>query len=297
MYHVQSANSYNSHDPQQDAGWNSGASSSQQVSVPPPLRSNMPSSVVDTPPPRRPKLASELSSNAAASSGAPAPPKLSLLTPRNASPAPTGLPTSRKLPSLSLNVSGLSVPKPGSSHPAPSGASSSTSSHPSPAFDEHGGQRTAYHGGLRTPTASSGYYDSSNGGQTTMMHHHQDENQRTVQAMTADLRNALSQMRITPTPPQSHRASFESDHSSDDYAGSTHSANRLSRNASSSSHKSSTASRMTAEVLAAEAIDTELNPANYETVSRLGEGAGGAVEKVKDKRTGMVLAMKVSFRM
>lgn len=143
---------------------------------------------------------------------------------------------------------------------------------------------------MRTPTKG---YDT---GQTTigrLQREEDDEGQRTVKGMTADLRNALSQMRITPapTPGGSARASLDggSVRSGQDGSGSEdHTGPGLGRSTSRGSGKTGSMRDRPAG-----GIEDELDPRNYETLMRLGEGAGGAVEKVKDKRTGKILAMKV----
>jgi serine/threonine protein kinase len=38
----------------------------------------------------------------------------------------------------------------------------------------------------------------------------------------------------------------------------------------------------------------ELDPNDYETLERLGEGASGTVDKVRDRKTGKIMALKVS---
>lgn len=123
--------------------------------------------------------------------------------------------------------------------------------------------------------------------------------------MTADLKNALSLMRITPTPTPggSTRGSLDGgdgtiDVGQEGYAGSeggssgvgTGTGPGLGRSTSRGSASAGNAGLVKA---GGNAVEDELDPRNYETLMRLGEGAGGAVEKVKDKRTGRILAMKV----
>jgi hypothetical protein len=282
-----------------------------------------------TPPPRRPVLNAN-SSHASSTSV----PKLSLVTSRSSPAPPLSLNTSStsasasgsgvgvtpgKKPGLSLS---LSIPtlgsKPGSAGP----------SHPSPVYDEFGGVQTAYHGGLRTPTttrarngAEGGGYDTTATGQTTIQrtgsgnsnsngyshgygnYGEEDEGQKTIKGMTADLKNALSLMRITPTPTPggSARASLDGgdgtiDVGQEGYAGSEGGSSGLGTGPGlgrSTSRGSVSAGNAGLVKAGRDAVEDELDPRNYETLMRLGEGAGGAVEKVKDKRTGKILAMKV----
>jgi hypothetical protein len=218
--------------------------------------------------------------------------------------------TPGKKPGLSLS---LSIPTPGSK-------ASAGPSHPSPVYDEFGGVQTAYHGGLRTPTTTrarngDGGYDTTATGQTTIGQRtgngysygngygEEDEGQKTIKGMTADLKNALSLMRITPTPTPggSTRGSLDGgdgtiDVGQEGYAGSeggssgTGTGPGLGRSTSRGSVSAGNAGLVKA---GGDALEDELDPRNYETLMRLGEGAGGAVEKVQDKRTGKILAMKV----
>lgn len=172
---------------------------------------------------------------------------LGSLTPRGPSPAP-----SRKLPALSLSIGAPSIAK----EEPPS---------------------TDYNGGLRTPIEA---YDRTQG-QTTIRRS-DDDNQRTVSAMTADLRNALSQMRITP--PASKRSSLIESNNGSEYGDSE-------SGSTSTSRKTEDLANLMDKQVTKTGVD--LDARNYETIKRLGEGAGGAVELVKDKKSGAVLAMKI----
>jgi hypothetical protein len=121
--------------------------------------------------------------------------------------------------------------------------------------------------------------------------------------MTADLKNALSLMRITPTPTPggSTRGSLDGgdgtiDVGQEGYAGSEGGSSGVGTGPGlgrSTSRGSASAGNAGLVKAGRDAGEDELDPRNYETLMRLGEGAGGAVEKVKDKRTGKILAMKV----
>jgi len=117
-----------------------------------------------------------------------------------------------------------------------------------------------------------------------------NENQRTVKAMTADLKHALGQMRIAPTPPQSTRVSFEGERSS------AHSGETAVQGEAGFEQLEDKMKRVNLRPNTVSMDEQgELMAENYEQLGHLGEGAGGAVEKVRDKRTGQVLAMKVSI--
>lgn len=196
------------------------------------------------------------------------------------------------------------------------------SGQPSPAFDEMGGIQTAYHGGLRTPTRE---YDPT-GGQTTIGrgggggrggygdddegYGREDyENQRTIKGMTEDLRNALSQMRVTPsvTPSGSVRGSWDGSAAGHPGFGGDESGSgagsgldeevmlgRTISRTSTSSGGHGAGSIPGDKKVRQGGVEQDLDPKNYEGLMRLGEGAGGAVEKVRDRKTGKILAMKVS---
>lgn len=123
--------------------------------------------------------------------------------------------------------------------------------------------------------------------------------------MTADLKNALSLMRITPTPTPggSTRGSLDGgdgtiDVGQEGYAGSEGGSSGVGSGSGpglgrSTSRGSASAGNAGLIKAGGDVVEDELDPRNYETLMRLGEGAGGAVEKVQDKRTGKILAMKV----
>lgn len=162
-------------------------------------------------------------------------------------------------------------------------------------------------------TGSEGYdVTQVQGGQTTMGNGngykpgggYDDEGQRTVRDMTADLRNALSSMRVTNqgmsnansnpivkvSDATSGRTSFDDGSNSDIGSSSSHTGSR----SRSGSMVDGLQQQVGARVGDGDGADGVLDAKNYEKLAHLGEGAGGAVEKVKDKRTGQVLAMKVS---
>ena len=228
-----------------------------------------------------PKLSLVTSRNGHPSSSSPAPPPaLSIGSISNSTAVSNSSSTTRKAPALSLNIP-IPGSKPVNPHNLPG------SSQPSPVYDEFGGIQTAYHGGMRTPTRG---YDTA--GQTTIGRREDDENQRTVKGMTADLRNALSQMRITPTPTPGGSARGSLDGGSTEGRHDDDGINNLGRSTSRGS-----GSDRAASLRERGGMEDELDSKNYETLMRLGEGAGGAVEKVKDKRSGKILAMKVSSRL
>jgi hypothetical protein len=167
---------------------------------------------------------------------------------------------SGKTPALSLNLSAIS-------HDA---------------HAQHDDQdSSAYYGGLHTPLAhtSDGGY-----GQTVRQRTDQTHNdEKTITHMPSDLADALRKMRVTG---QQHRQANEAG------VGESTPQNR--------SRSSSIASGNHSDLVALVGDATsdhggELDPSDYETLERLGEGASGAVEKVRDRRTGKIMALKVSF--
>lgn len=177
-------------------------------------------------------------------------------------PAPfkTGRIGSGKTPALSLNLSAIS-------HDA---------------HAQHDDQdSSAYYGGLHTPLAhtSDGGY-----GQTVRQRTDQTQNdEKTITHMPSDLADALRKMRVTG---QQHRQANEAG------VGESTPRNR--------SRSSSIASGNHSDLVALVGDATsdhggELDPSDYETLERLGEGASGAVEKVRDRKTGKIMALKVSL--
>ncbi|KAJ9098093.1 hypothetical protein QFC20_006041 [Naganishia adeliensis] len=175
-------------------------------------------------------------------------------------PAPfkTGRIGSGKTPALSLNLSAIS-------HDA---------------HAQHDDQdSSAYYGGLHTPLAhtSDGGY-----GQTVRQRTDQTHNdEKTITHMPSDLADALRKMRLTG---QQHRQANEAG------VGESTPQNR--------SRSSSIASGNHSDLVALVGDATsdhcrELDPSDYETLERLGEGASGAVEKVRDRKTGKIMALKI----
>lgn len=166
-----------------------------------------------------------------------------------------------KTPALSLNLSAI-------------GQNSNT--HP----DDQ--DSSAYYGGLHTPvahTADGGY------GQTVRQRTdqtHSDE--KTITNMPSDLADALRKMRMTS---QQHRQANEVQ------VGESTPQNR-SRSSSIASGNHSDLMRVVGD--ATSDHGGELDPSDYETLERLGEGASGAVEKVRDRKTGKIMALKVRSR-
>ncbi len=119
--------------------------------------------------------------------------------------------------------------------------------------------------------------------------------EKTITSMTEDLRAALGQMALGQggnggSGNHSRRPSAEGRAEEGDSVGDAGSTGGL------LSRSSSTASRTDGTPLSVSSGGDvpRLNLKDYEMMGRLGEGAGGAVEKVKDKNTGKVMALKVS---
>lgn len=118
--------------------------------------------------------------------------------------------------------------------------------------------------------------------------------EKTITSMTEDLRAALGQMALGQggnggSGNHSRRPSAEGRAEEGDSVGDAGSTGGL------LSRSSSTASRTDGTPLSVSSGGDvpRLNLKDYEMMGRLGEGAGGAVEKVKDKNTGKVMALKI----
>lgn len=139
-------------------------------------------------------------------------------------------------------------------------------------------ESSGYYGGLHTPlanTADGGY------GQTVTRRTEQSHDEKTITNMPADLADALRKMRMTS---QLNRQVGEGG------AGESTPKNR-SRSSSVASGNHSDLAALVGD--ATSEHGGELDPANYEVLERLGEGASGAVEKVRDRKTGKIMALKV----
>lgn len=185
------------------------------------------------------------------------------LGPALTAPAPfkTGRMGGGKAPALSLNLSSLG-----------------TESH-LPQQDDQ--DSSGYYGGLHTPLANT-----TDGGYGQTVRQRTDQGQldeKTITHMPSDLADALRKMRMTS---QLNRQTMEGG------IGESTPQNR--------SRSSSIASGNHSDLVALVGDATsdrggELNPSDYETLERLGEGASGAVEKVRHRRTGKIMALKVRF--
>jgi hypothetical protein len=126
---------------------------------------------------------------------------------------------------------------------------------------------------------------------------------KTITSMTEDLRAALGQMALGGQSGASQNASRresaeekqqqeESDRESDE------SVRHVSSSRGSLSRSSSTASKTDVLSLSVGGGGDapRLDLSDFEMMGRLGEGAGGAVEKVKEKKSGRVMALKVSVQ-
>lgn len=159
---------------------------------------------------------------------------------------------------LSLNLSALSTDNSASDESEPSG----------------------YYGGLHTPlahTADGGY------GRTVTQCTEQTHDEKTITNMPTDLADALRKMRLTS---QLNRQSAEGG------VGEYTPQNR-SRSSSVASGNHSDLAALVGD--ATSEHGGELNPSDYEVLERLGEGASGAVEKVRDRKTGKIMALKASI--
>lgn len=136
-----------------------------------------------------------------------------------------------------------------------------------------------YYGGLHTPlahTADGGY------GQTVTRRTEQNHDEKTITNMPADLADALRRMNLTS---QLNRQVAEGG------VGESTPQNR-SRSSSVASGNHSTLAALVGD--ATSEHGGGLDPSDYEVMERLGEGASGAVEKVRDRKTGKIMALKVS---
>lgn len=129
-----------------------------------------------------------------------------------------------------------------------------------------------------------------------------EENQKTISEMTADLKNALSQMRLTTGPTgEGEGEGYDSRGGSSSAVGSqgvgqgrNESKQETTQNFVGNLGEGTAGNGQPAE--GGNGNGNALDPKDYESLMHLGEGAGGAVEKVRDRRTGKVMAMKVSCR-
>ena len=182
------------------------------------------------------------------------------LGPALTAPAPfkTGRTGSVKTPMLSLNLSALST-------------DNST---------KDDSESSGYYGGLHTPlahTADGGY------GQTVTQRAEPMHDEKTITNMPAELSDALRKMRLTT---QLNR------HVAEGGVGEYTPRNR-SRSSSIASGNHSDLAALVGD--ATSEHGGELDPSDYEVLERLGEGASGAVEKVRDRKTGKIMALKVSI--
>ncbi|KAJ9125506.1 hypothetical protein QFC22_000467 [Naganishia vaughanmartiniae] len=193
---------------------------------------------------------------------APAPlPTRSQLGPALTAPAPfkTGRSNNGKLPALSLNISAVSQ--------------TSRDSHDDP-------DGSAYYGGLHTPLANTvdGGYGRTVGQRTD----NTAQEEKTVTHMSVELADALRKMRMTPQP---NRNGVQE--------GAVGQATPQNRSRSSSI---TSGNHMDLAALVGDATSEhggELDPNDYETMERLGEGASGTVDKVRDRKTGKIMALKI----
>lgn len=176
-------------------------------------------------------------------------------------PAPfkTGRISNGKIPALSLNISAASQ-TPRETHEDPDGSS--------------------YYGGLHTPLADTvdGGYGRTVGGRTD----HTAHEEKTVTHMSVELADALRKMRMTPQPNRNGG-----------HEGGVGEATPQNRSRSSSI---ASGNHMDLAALVGDATSEhggELDPSDYETLERLGEGASGTVDKVRDRKTGRIMALKV----
>lgn len=238
---------------------------------------------------------------------------MSLQTPGR--PAPLGsLHPSASAPRLKTPLLSLAIPTPGGppAGVAPGGSPGTTglsAGATGPAWDASAAQ-TSYYGGLQTPIAGRANADA------TVVPYRYGGNEeregggggyggeRTITSMTEDLRAALGQMAMSSHADASGSGSGgDEDERRRSTETSDSSRSSRSRSSSASAGAGSGMGAMAGAGAAAAGDVPRVDLRDFEMMGRLGEGAGGAVEKVLYKggeglagRGGGVMALKVGLR-